>query len=68
VANGTGHPAHHRGEAFWTDAALLAEAGIPTVLFGVDGAGAHAAPEWVDLNSLHDATRAIECAVSAWCE
>jgi acetylornithine deacetylase len=68
VANGTGHPAHHRGEAFWTDAALLAEAGIPTVLFGVDGAGAHAASEWVDLNSLHDATRAIECAVSTWCE
>jgi acetylornithine deacetylase len=67
VAKVTGRPAHHRGEAFWTDAALLAEAGIPAVLFGVGGAGAHAASEWVDLNSLHDATRAIEHAVSAWC-
>jgi hypothetical protein len=42
------------GEAFWTDAVLLAHAGIPTMLFGVDGAGAHAASEWVDLQSLHD--------------
>ena len=37
------------GEAFWTDAALLADAGIPTVLYGPGGEGAHAAVEWVDL-------------------
>ena len=54
VTDVTGRPARHRGEAFWTDAALLAEAGIPAVLFGVDGAGAHASTEWVDLGSLHD--------------
>ncbi len=52
--------------SFLTDAALLAEAGIPAVLFGVDGAGAHAASEWVDLDSLRAATRALERAVSAW--
>jgi acetylornithine deacetylase len=40
------------GIAFWTDAALLAEAGIPTVLFGPAGDGAHAVEEWVDLASL----------------
>ena len=62
----TGRPARLRGEAFWTDAALLAEAGIPAVLFGVDGAGAHAASEWVDLDSLRDAARAMERAVCAW--
>lgn len=67
LAEVTGRPAHHRGEAFWTDAALLAGAGIPTVLVGVDGAGAHAAAEWVDLDSLHRATRAVRRAVSAWC-
>lgn len=66
VADVTGRPARHRGEAFWTDAALLADAGIPAVLFGVDGAGAHACAEWVDLDSLHDATRATEHAVAAW--
>ena len=67
VADVTGRPARHRGEAFWTDAALLADAGVPAVLFGVDGAGAHAAAEWVDLDSLHAAARALERALSAWC-
>jgi acetylornithine deacetylase len=39
------------GVPFWTDAALLAAAGIPTVLFGPVGEGAHADVEWVDLAS-----------------
>jgi len=33
------------GVPFWTDAALVAAAGIPTVLFGPAGEGAHAAVE-----------------------
>jgi len=66
VADVTGRRPRHRGEAFWTDAALLADAGIPAVLFGVDGAGAHASAEWVDLDSLHDTTRAMEHAIAAW--
>jgi acetylornithine deacetylase len=40
------------GVPFWTDAALLAAAGIPTVLYGPVGGGAHAAEEWVELESL----------------
>jgi acetylornithine deacetylase len=40
------------GIAFWTDAALLAGAGIPTVLYGPAGEGAHADEEWIDLASL----------------
>ena len=39
------------GVPFWTDAAVLAAAGIPTVLFGPIGEGAHADVEWVDLDS-----------------
>ena len=39
------------GAPYWTDAASLAEAGIPAVLFGPRGAGAHAVEEWVDLTS-----------------
>ncbi|QYH36344.1 ArgE/DapE family deacylase [Salinibacterium sp. M195] len=49
-----------RGEAFWTDCALLADAGIPTVLFGVDGGGAHAAEEWVTIDSLVLLTSILE--------
>ena len=45
------------GIAFWTDAALLAEAGIPTVLYGPAGAGAHATEEWVELESLERCSR-----------
>ncbi len=33
----------------WTDAALLQNAGIPTVLFGPDGGNYHAADEWVSI-------------------
>lgn len=54
-----------RGEPFWTDCALLDAAGIDTVLFGVDGGGAHAAVEWVDLASLDTVTRTLEGAVRA---
>lgn len=39
------------GVPFWTDAAVLAAAGIPTVLFGPVGEGAHADVECVDLDS-----------------
>ncbi len=40
------------GAPYWTDAATLHEAGIPAVLFGPRGAGAHADEEWVDLESV----------------
>ena len=39
------------GVPFWADSALLAAAGIPTVVFGPAGEGAHAVEEWVDLAS-----------------
>ena len=40
------------GVSFWADSALLAGAGIPTVLFGPRGEGAHAEVEWVDVSDL----------------
>jgi len=40
------------GEPYWTDAALLAAAGIPTVIYGPGGEGAHAVVEWVDLEQV----------------
>ena len=40
------------GVPFWADSALLAEAGIPTVLFGPSGEGAHAEVEWVGIADL----------------
>ena len=38
------------GASYWADAAFIASAGIPTVIFGPGGEGAHAAQEWVSLS------------------
>jgi acetylornithine deacetylase len=40
------------GVSFWADSALLAASGIPTVLFGPRGEGAHAEVEWVEVGDL----------------
>lgn len=45
-------PLRISGVQFWTDAAILSAAGIPSVLFGPSGSGAHAVEEWVDLASV----------------
>jgi acetylornithine deacetylase len=37
------------GMSFWTDAAILAGAGIPSVLFGPGGAGLHSIEEYVNV-------------------
>ena len=47
-----GTPVPEIGVAYWMDAALLAGAGVETAVIGPVGAGAHAAVEWVDLESL----------------
>ncbi len=51
------------GQSFWTDAALLSEAGIPSVLFGPGGAGLHSAVEYVSLEDVAlSAETFVECA------
>jgi acetylornithine deacetylase len=45
-------PRQIAGVQFWTDAAVLSAAGIPSILFGPSGSGAHAVEEWVDLSSV----------------
>ncbi|NGY59990.1 M20/M25/M40 family metallo-hydrolase [Lentzea sp. NEAU-D13] len=36
--------------SYWADSAFLSDAGIPTVLYGPEGEGAHADVEWVSLS------------------
>jgi acetylornithine deacetylase len=38
------------GASYWADSGFIAAAGIPTVLFGPGGEGAHAIEEWVSLS------------------
>lgn len=40
-----------------SDANLLADSGIPTVMFGPSGANLHAADEWVDVRQIGEAAR-----------
>jgi acetylornithine deacetylase len=57
----------YAGALFWTDAALIGAAGIPTVLFGPAGEGAHAAVEWVDLASLDRVREVVRRVAAEWC-
>lgn len=47
-----GVPAPVAGMSFWTDAAILGGAGIPTVVFGPGGAGLHSPDEYVELSDV----------------
>jgi acetylornithine deacetylase len=49
------------------DAAILAAAGVPTVVFGPGGAGAHAVEEWVDLDDVERCARALLAVAAEWC-
>jgi acetylornithine deacetylase len=49
------------------DAAFLSAAGIPTVVFGPDGTGAHAAEEWVDLDSVAACRQVLTATIRAFC-
>lgn len=55
------------GETGWMDSALLSTAGIPTVIFGPDGEGAHATSEWVDLDSVDQCRRVYVAAAREFC-
>ena len=47
-----GHRPQIRSVPFWCDAALLSEAGIPSIVYGPAGAGLHGIEEWVEVESL----------------
>ena len=55
------------GAGGWMDSAFLAAAGIPTVIFGPDGAGAHADVEWVDLDSASRTVDALLGIIMEFC-
>jgi acetylornithine deacetylase len=48
----TGARPQETGVAYWTDAAVFDAAGIPALLYGPAGEGAHGDVEWVDLDSV----------------
>ena len=55
------------GQSFWMDAAFFAAAGIPTVVFGPHGGGAHAVEEWVDLSSVDLCRQVLVNTILSFC-
>ena len=55
------------GMSFWTDAAVLSEAGIPSILYGPSGAGLHSIEEWVDAQSVLRCRDALVSLARDWC-
>ena len=55
------------GDTPWMDAALLAEAGIETVVMGPTGGGEHSAVEWVDLDSVVTMAEILARAAIGYC-
>lgn len=55
------------GDTPWMDAALLAEAGIETVVMGPTGAGEHSAVEWVDVDSVAQMAEILAQTAADYC-
>ena len=52
--------------SFWTDAAILGAAGIPSVLFGPGGAGLHSLEEYVRLDEVRRCRDALAALARAF--
>jgi acetylornithine deacetylase len=59
-------PVSEVGSWGWMDAALFDAAGVPTIVYGPSGEGAHAAVEWVDLPSVERCAEIYERAALAF--
>jgi acetylornithine deacetylase/succinyl-diaminopimelate desuccinylase family protein len=55
------------GASYWADAAFIAAAGIPTVMFGPGGEGAHAAVEWVSIPDTVAVAQTLTAVASRLC-
>jgi acetylornithine deacetylase len=55
------------GMSFWTDAAVLGSAEIPSVLFGPGGAGLHSVEEYVEVQDVLRCRDALAALARGWC-
>ena len=55
------------GVPYWADSAIIADSGIPSVICGPGGGGAHADVEWVDLAQLDRVARALIDVSASFC-
>jgi acetylornithine deacetylase len=63
----TGRPAQVAGVSYWLDSEIIWRNGIPVVVFGPAGGGAHAATEYVSTSSVIDVARVLEGTIARYC-
>jgi acetylornithine deacetylase len=54
--------------SFWTDAAILGAAGIPSVVYGPGGAGLHGPGEYVRVSDVLECSERLAAVIRAFCE
>lgn len=62
-----GHDTCREGMTYWTDAAILGQAGIPTVVFGPGGEGFHAREEFVFVDEVEACRDALILTARDFC-
>ncbi|HEX5499666.1 MAG TPA: M20/M25/M40 family metallo-hydrolase, partial [Thermomicrobiales bacterium] len=67
AAAATGREPELIGQGGWMDSSLLDAAGIPCVIFGPTGDGAHADVEWVDLLSVEQSADTLLAVAAEFC-
>jgi acetylornithine deacetylase/succinyl-diaminopimelate desuccinylase family protein len=67
AAAAAGVTARFSGLSFWTDAAILGGAGIPSVLFGPGGAGLHSTEEYVNVADVLACRNVLARFARQWC-
>lgn len=67
AADVCGNPPPIYGDTPWMDAALLSAAGIPTVVYGPGGAGAHADVEYASVEELQTCAEVLARAALSFC-
>jgi acetylornithine deacetylase len=67
AADRDGGPPEIGGVSYWADAAFIASAGIPTVLLGPGGEGAHAIEEWVSISDTESVARTLVATARRLC-
>jgi len=55
------------GQTGWMDSALLSAAGIPTIIFGPGGEGAHAVVEWSNLGHVERCAEILAAVAEEFC-
>lgn len=67
VVKNDGHDTKRAGMTYWTDAAILGQAGIPSVIFGPGGAGYHGLEEYVRVEEVLACRDALVKLASEFC-